>query len=203
MYVITCSWYLKIYSNCTNVGLKSMRKFCTFLWYISILIAPMWDWNIKKWIYAWILLHSNCTNVGLKCFFHPNNRVIFGILIAPMWDWNYHRCCQILVLASSILIAPMWDWNKNSETIVSDEVLNSNCTNVGLKLPICNLLKHCINANSNCTNVGLKWKIIFNYNKYFIFILIAPMWDWNVPVRPHGHFFYLILIAPMWDWNLV
>ena len=164
-------------SNCTNVGLK--WKHCQN-WvpnYPFILIAPMWDWNVKVWKREdGKCFNSNCTNVGLKCANAGRYYKDASILIAPMWDWN-----QIYLWLSRklncILIAPMWDWNLHAMRRTGLWVSYSNCTNVGLKFANKQANRQ-PTLHSNCTNVGLKLKPCL-LSKPCKVILIAPMWDWN------------------------
>ena len=147
---------------------------------MEILIAPMWDWNFR------------IINFSISLVF---------ILIAPMWDWNQVAKEQAST-QSTILIAPMWDWNRQHRRKRKTLYQNSNCTNVGLKFASV-LEANGYEPDSNCTNVGLKYAfgnastyfLIFNSNctnvglKFFRScvntwsgdILIAPMWDWNIP----------------------
>ena len=121
-----------------------------------------------------------------------------NILIAPMWDWNVVRYA-LHPAHFLILIAPMWDWNTNFFRFRDRIRMYSNCTNVGLKF-LALLDAHLEACDSNCTNVGLKYARRLK-TPFLLFILIAPMWDWNQVWKAKAQVWKAILIAPMWDWN--
>ena len=78
---------------------------------ISILIAPIWNWNIVKLL---------------------NTLKALTILIAPIWNWNM----LIWITISNciiILIAPIWNWNRSAGSQGGLCSLDFNRTNMELK----------------------------------------------------------------------
>ena len=190
---------VKCYSNCTNVGLKWLSGLCRHHAELSILIAPMWDWNALPFPFRRRLAcHSNCTNVGLKYGYGWRGKIkTFNSNCTNVGlKW---RCDFVYQRLPTILIAPMWDWNEYAQEFAAELVEYSNCTNVGLKSSHVSLMQN-EKTNSNCTNVGLKCCLIME-----MWVLTANSNCTNVGLKFCSRVASLsslcILIAPMWDWN--
>ena len=52
----------------------------------------------------------------------------------------------------------------------------------------------------NRTNVELKL-ILDRKNGFYDFLLIVPMWNWNMPAKLEKVLVIILLIVPMWNWN--
>ena len=82
----------------------------------TLLIAPVWNWNISRWylyrVPFLLLLIAPVWNWNVG----PAGKLyipVFKLLIAPVWNWNscdaFTTICEAL-----LLIAPVWNWNGHS-----------------------------------------------------------------------------------------
>ena len=121
----------------------------------SVLIEPLWDWNLSPRIGKEFTAHSfNRTIVGLKSGYKSWHIAILPVLIEPLWDWNI-RFCLSARQKKLVLIEPLWDWNLGTAIRQWGLPKSFNRTIVGLKFgyspPACREI-----LGFNRTIVGLK-----------------------------------------------
>ena len=101
----------------------------------------------------------------------------------------------------TVLIVPLWNWNAsvpNGSWSAADGI---NCTVVELKLAYCDSVHHVVYC-INCTVVELKLLlIVFHY--WTQFVLIVPLWNWNLGGYGAPVLDTFVLIVPLWNWNTV
>ena len=98
--------------NRTSLELKPARRRITEERRDRLLIAPVWNWNVRlAWRARRFLVPFNRTSLELK---HGGQwRGVSNansLLIAPVWNWN----CAYRVFSRKrprLLIAPVWNWN--------------------------------------------------------------------------------------------
>ena len=161
-----------------------------------VLIAPLWNWN----------------NQLLNIQFYLD-----VVLIAPLWNWNAFApsvnretnigsnrtfmelksvYLQVFLLRHLVLIAPLWNWNMNEPII-----------NWSLSIVLIAPLWNCVNCSlwrwsSNRTFMELKFRWYWSI-PLLRYVLIAPLWNWNVRWRSLHSLRHSVLIAPLWNWNRI
>ena len=128
---------------------------------MSMLIRPIWDWNTDQ--------PQALNTVAI-------------MLIRPIWDWNEEQSL-FLLFPSYMLIRPIWDWNDKPVVLFTTYTIYVNQTNLGLKYfkpYACRIFSYYVNQ----TNLGLKFSSIINTMRFTNFMLIRPIWDWNLFTPP-------------------
>ena len=119
------------------------------------------------------------------------------VLIVPLWNWNLGLTHWVKT-GSNVLIVPLWNWNPVFTVHVTVS-LCSNCTFMELKSTNYPFERAAFKS-SNCTFMELKWRA-WTLSLTSSFVLIVPLWNWNI-VEALGLLGSLwVLIVPLWNWN--
>ena len=104
-------------------------------------------------------------------------------------------------LAPCLLIEPLWNWNARFDNALSFAAFTFNRTTMELK----HMSDRAWRANRvafNRTTMELKHdNVVVSHVPFFL--LIEPLWNWNMSSNVFLTIRSVLLIEPLWNWNVV